>query len=145
VAHVRQQIREAIAARLVAVPAPVYVSHLYPLDVLPAVVVHTPEEELGEEPRRMGVCRQRPRLLSVEIALRAQAAEDLDATLDDLAVAVEAALAGDETLDGLCDALSYQGMRMESSTQVQPPVGLMRLAYLVEYQLDSGAPDQPVA
>jgi hypothetical protein len=145
VIHVRSQIRQAVQAALGAVPgvAGVYAGHVYPLDVFPSLVVTTAEEVVEEDSRVMGAHDLQFRLLEVEVLIRTVAAADLDSALDSLAAECEAALAGDETLGGLCRSIHYAGMSMELSDEVEPPVGLCRLAYQVQYRLRASAPDTP--
>jgi hypothetical protein len=145
VVHVRSQIRQAVQTALDAVPgvAGVYTGHVYPLGVVPALVVTTGEEVAEEESRVMGAHDLQFRLLEVEVLIRTADEDDLDTALDSLAAECEAALAGDETLGGLCRSIHYAGMSMELSDEVEPPVGLCRLAYQVQYRLRASVPDAP--
>jgi hypothetical protein len=145
VIHVRSQIRQAVQAALGAVPgvAGVYAGHVYPLDVFPSLVVTTAEEVVEEDSRVMGAHDLQFRALEVEVQIRAAAVADLDTALDSIAADVEVALAGDESLGGLCRTILYAGASVELSDEVEPPVGLCRLAYQVQYRLRASAPDTP--
>jgi hypothetical protein len=145
VIHVRSQIRQAVQTALGAVPgmAGVYAGHVYPLDVFPSLVVTTAEEVAEEESAVAGAHDLQFRLLDVEVEIRTAAEADLDTTLDSIAADVEVALAGDKTLGGLCRTILYAGTSTELSDEVEPPVGLCRLAYRVQYRLRASVPDAP--
>jgi hypothetical protein len=134
-----------VQARLAGLGVAVYGGQVYPQTVLPSLVVQTPEEVVQEDAHTMGWPDRTTRTLPLEIACRAQATADLDDVLDTLAADVEAAMAGDVRLGGLCKSIVYSGATLELSAEVEPPVGLLRMAYEVQYRVSASAPDTPAA
>lgn len=101
-AHVRQQIRDAVKARLAAIPGLTVVENIAATITetpLPAAVVSTPFEDATSEDDDMsgvGTLQLRDVTLLVTIVAEGETGEDV---IDTLAVQVEAAL--DDDLGGL--------------------------------------------
>lgn len=144
--HVRQQIREAIAA-LLTVKGLTNVStervYSYSTSKVPAHSVYTSRNPEQAQPAE-NVLGKQARLLAVVIESRAKAAADVDDTLDDYAVAIEEAMAADATLGGLCVDSELAGTEIEILGESEKLVGVMRMTYDVLYRVNRLDPETSV-
>jgi hypothetical protein len=132
--HVRQQIREAVAAAvtgLATTGANVHQSRIKPLAAgLPALLVMTNDEAVD-----VGTINANPvleRVLEVEVAALAKAASNVDDTLDTIAAEVEAVL-GNTTLAGLVDSLALSGINVDFDETLDQPAGRLSLRFRAHY------------
>lgn len=103
--HIRRKVRDHVVARLVAavppalIPGGVLKSRVRPLteSELPAILVYTAKEE-ARVANQEGDLERRLELI---IDARVSDGDDHDDLLDELSVAIETAMAGDDNLDGL--------------------------------------------
>lgn len=142
-AHARQQIREAAAAAVTSLTltgANVFQSRLnaLPEDKLPAIRLYTNSEESENLTLVEPVEQQRTLELIIEGVAKVN--DDLDDTLDDVAEDIEVAIASDVTLGGIVQGLLYVATEVEMSAEGDQPVGIVRLAYQVDYLVYSDAP-----
>jgi hypothetical protein len=143
--HLRRQIREAVATAvtgLTTTGSRVYQSRVYPLrpDNLPALRVMTQSESVA------GATMPAPRLLErrlrVEVEAVAQAAADLDDTLDGICKEVEIALAMPlGALGGLVKTITLQSIDITLLNEADQPVGVAAMAYEAVYMAAENAPD----
>lgn len=138
-AHVRQQIRERVASLLTTanVASIVAQSRVYPL--MPgnvAALVYATNETV--EAATLTYPRKLSRTLSliVEVMRRNAAASsgDLDDSLDTLCVAVEEAIAADQTLNGLADDIILASTQVTMSGDGDAPIGVARMEFIVSYR-----------
>lgn len=147
-AHVRQQIREAIGTALAGLPTTgtrVYQSRLWPLQEtdLPAILISTGEEQKAIA--TVGSPAILQRTLSINVDLVAIAVVDLDDLLDQICLEVEVALAGpiaafasvgtDTTLTPVSIG------EPELLEHADKPRGRARMRYDVTYFCTESAPD----
>lgn len=143
--HIRQQIREAVVAVLLAVPAlsgGVHVSRAARLvpGAAPAAVVAVPAETI-ERGGMLAIHRQ-ARSITVVVHLLA-AGSAVDDALDATAEAVEAALATAGTLGGLLDVeLQLDEVRIDIEDTTATPAGELRMAYTARTATLAAAPGQ---
>ncbi len=140
-AHVREQIRKAIATAvtgLATTGANVSSSRVYPHDTLPSLVVLVDGDVVQTELGTMD--RKQDRLLSVSVAARAKGTAAVDDTLDTICAEVEAALAADITLGGLAKDLWLSNTAIGFDGASDQPTGLATMSYSVEYRVAEGAP-----
>lgn len=140
--HVRQQIREAIAAEvtgLTTTGSNVHQSRIWNFEAgdLPCLSVFTNSET--SETVSLGETMSRIMQVAVEGYVR-QAA-DTDDTLDTVASEVEVAMASDQTFGGLARASELSGTEIAYSTEGERVVGVVTLTYQVQYYTASNAPD----
>lgn len=109
----------------------VYKGRDYPLSVLSAIGVYTPEEE--SEPKNWEVLRR-----YVNIVVEAYAKTDLDGEiddyLDDLAEDIETVMAIDRTFGGLAKTSYLISTEVETTKDAEVPKGVIRLIYKCEYR-----------
>tara|TARA_R100001591_G_C4340850_1_gene180606 strand:+ start:874 stop:1317 length:444 start_codon:yes stop_codon:yes gene_type:complete len=135
-AHVRQQIRDAVASRLTSqvslVSSRVFTTRMHPLneDLLPAISVYTGNET--SERYTSGVTDIN-RELSLEIDLYVREASTFDDKCDAIAVQVEEAMAGDFTIGGLAKSSVLTSTEIQFDGEADQILGVAKLTYLVKY------------
>jgi hypothetical protein len=147
VAHLRTQIRTALAARLTGLTttaARVYTTQLYPLaqSALPGLLIVADGEEV--EAMSIGAPPLLARQLNVRVVALVAAVSGHEATLDQIASEVEVALAADRTLGGLTKGAQLRGLRPSFDIEADLPVGRMEMYYLFDYRAFEGAPATPL-
>ena len=148
-AHVRQQIRVRLAATtllgLTTTASRVHANRPEvgrPLETLPALIVYTRSEEVDPELETFdGTTHKEARRLSLVVEGYAAATDDVDNTLDTIAVEVESAMAGDETINSLAEASWLRETEVEFDAEAESPHGLVRLIYEVLYRVDPTDPE----
>ena len=144
-AHVRKQIRDAVATALMGLSktrSNVFTSRLYELtiDDLPGLRIYT-DEELEVEALTIGNPVEQRRFLTLIIDGIEQANVKLDDTLDEIAEQVEIAMAADVTLGGLVVGMALESTEIELSDGSAQPIGVIKLTYSIEYLVNSNAPN----
>lgn len=135
-AHVRKQIRDALATLLTsnvaAVSGRVFTSRVYPLTnaSLPAIGVHTNSESAAL--MTMGV-KTYDRELSISVDCYVSATDTYAGDVDDLSVAIREAVAKDTTLSGIVKTIFPINMEIEFSGDTESPVAVGRLTFAARY------------
>ena len=142
-AHLRTQIRTALAARLAGLTttgARVYTTQLYPLEAssLPGLLIVTDGEAI--EAVSIGAPPVLARALNVRVVALVAATSGHEATLDQIALEVEVALAADRTLGALTKGAQLRGLRPAFDAEGGQPVGRMEMFYTFDYRAVEGAP-----
>lgn len=141
----RRHIRNAAVTALKGETAAgdrVYPSRVWPHDELPDVSVFTRTDAI--EAGAQNLSDPGPQQLALDVELRALATTALEAELDELAAAAEAALLTDAGLAALTTDLQYRGMEASLESAGPVPVGLARLAFLALYGATAAeAPSPP--
>jgi len=140
-AHVREQIRTAAVASLTGLTTTgsrVYDSRNFPLDKseLPGLCVYT-LSEAAEVATNDGLVQREVQLV---IEGYAEAAADIDGTLDDIAAEVEAAIENSAGIAALVKHLTLTGTEVEYSDGGNKPIGAIQITYNVLYMTAKGAP-----
>ena len=143
-AHVRAQIRDAVATAITGLGATVLKSRFFPNDeaALPVFLVYTVNESVdvasGSGSQTM------MRTLSVIVDASTQAAEDaLDDALDAFAVLIETAV-GNNKFSGLALDTRLTSTEMNTSTDGRKPLGTVRLMFDVIYRTTRTNPSTSV-
>ena len=141
-AHVRRQIREAIAAAvtgLATTGARVFQSRIYPLrDAdLPCLLIIAGDEQIEQE--NMVAGGELTRELTLTVRGVAKATADLDDTLDGIAEQVEPVLNG-ATLGNLAKNCQLAGIKAEMDEALEKPVGIITLEYRILYFTTPASP-----
>lgn len=141
-AHVRQQIREAVATAitgLTSTGARVYQSRVHPLDAakLPCLLVNTDEEEI--EALQVSMPTLLDRTLTISVRAVAKVSTNLDDAMDTMISEVETAL-GNTNLGGLVKTLTMRGIEIEMNGEGDKPVGIATMKFLATYMTNSNAP-----
>lgn len=147
--HIRQQIRVAVADKLVGLAttgARVYASRVFPLSDsdLPCLLVFSRNEQV--QARSIGsqvanIARNTHRQLALEIKVFAKAGAALDDTLDTICKEVEVCLAADRFLGGLTSDLVLDTTSIELQGDGERPAGVATMIWLAEYWTLDNAPD----
>lgn len=145
--HARTQIRQAVVALLngnTEAGNRVFSSRVHPLDdaKLPALLVYTPQENIGERSMQRPRTQQRQLQLMVEGYLKARG--DIDAEADALALEVEQLIADDPTLAGLVKDISLESTATQLSGEGEKPVAVITLTFAVLYCVKENAPQTAV-
>ena len=140
--HLRQQIREAVAAQvtgLTTTGARVRQSRMYPQTAadLPCLLVHSNDTE-QIAPADQGTLQQRD--LPIVIRGLAKGGATLDDTLDAIALEVETAMAANPWLSGKAHASRLTAIDVNFDDSTDKPVGEIQLSYLVTYFTQAGTP-----
>ena len=129
-AHIRKQIRAAVAALLSGetdAGTRVYTSQAYNIATLPAITVETPSEESDLE-TTTSLIRE------VEIVIEGFLDSTVNDSLDDMAEAIETAMATDQKLGGLCLVSWLAATNMEKTEEADKPHGKITLTYKAQYR-----------
>lgn len=141
--HARTQIRQAVVALLTghtAAGSRVYTSRVYPLDdpKLPALLVSTPQESMGNPTMQRPRTQQRTPQLVIEGYVKARG--DIEAEADALAVEVEKIIGADPTLGGRVKDTMLDSTAIQLSGDGEKPVAVITLSFAVLYYTKENAP-----
>lgn len=136
-AHVRQQIRDAIVTALTGLTTTgsnVFRSRIYPLEKakLPGLCIYTRSETTEFD--TLTISRSVQRELEVAVEAYVSATANYDNTLDTIAVQVEEALTADVTLGGLSKDMQVTGFEAEFAGDGEQPVAVGRFTVAVQYR-----------
>lgn len=135
-AHVRKQIRDAIAARLATdaalVGGRVYASRVYPLSEanIPCLAIYTTSESSGL--RTMGSITM-SREMDVQIDIVVRATDTFDDDVDAIAVQVEESIGADIRLGGLVKDIVLTATQIEYDGDAERPIGVASLTFSTRY------------
>ena len=132
--HLRTSLRDAMATAvtgLTSTGSRVHKSRLYPVaaDALPCLLVACGEQEQ----------LQQERTLLMTVRGMAKATGDLDATLNQIALEVEAAVQAAGMLGGKVDDVTLIEIRTDVDDSMDKPVGVIELTYRLIYFTVAGA------
>lgn len=142
--HARTQIRQAVVALLMGNTAAgnrVYSSRVHPLDdpKLPALLVFTPQESMGNPTMQRPRTQQRTLQLMIEGYVKARG--DIDAEADALALEVEQIIAADPTFGGRVKDAMLDTTATQLSGDGEKPVAVITLTFAVLYCVKENAPE----
>jgi hypothetical protein len=143
-AHVRKQIRDALATLLTGLTTTgsnIFTHAVYPLEAagLPGLNIATPAETVEDESRStLG------RALTCMVEGYASGVGQMADTLDAIAAEVETRVETDPTLGGLCKRLQLTDTELELSGESEQPVGRIALTFATYYQTAPGAPETSI-
>jgi len=135
-AHVRQQIRDAVATTLSSavtlVSGRVYTTRVHPLNeaLLPAISVYTGSE--SSERYTAGITDMN-RELSLELDIYVRESATFDDDADAIAVQVEEAMAGNFTIGGLAKSSVLTSTEIQFDGEADQILGVAKLTYQVRY------------
>lgn len=143
-AHCRTQIRNALKALLLPLPAlggRIFTSRFSNLQLaeVPAVVIYGGEENVLSADIHDTLLE---RDYNVNVSIKASSVSNIDTLLDDLAEDVELAIDANLTLDGKVQSIVLTGSNIQIDEDAEVPVGEALLQYQVKYFTQVGAPDQ---
>lgn len=132
----RQQIREALRTMLngqTNAGANVYSNRVSAFwrSELPCISIFMRDEEAT--PRDMSA-KSYLRRGTVSIEIHAEAKENLDLTLDEIADQVEALIIGNPSLSGTVHGCVLQNTEIELAGEPSTPIGVLSLSYQITYQ-----------
>lgn len=139
--HLRTSLRDAMATAvtgLTSTGSRVHKSRLYPVaaDALPCLLVACGEQEQIQQ--ESNYIQQRTLLMTVRGM--AKATGDLDATLNQIALEVEAAVQAAGVLGGKVDDVTLIEIRTDVDDSMDKPVGVIELTYrLIFFTVDGAA------
>lgn len=138
--HLRTSLRDAMATAvtgLTSTGSRVHKSLLYPVaaDALPCLLVACGEQEQIQQ--ESNYIQQRTLLMTVRGM--AKATGDLDATLNQIALEVEAAVQAAGMLGGKVDDVTLTEIRTDVDDSMDKPVGVIELTYRLIYFTVAGA------
>ncbi len=142
--HARTQIRQAVVNLLkdqTAAGNRVYESRVYPLDdpKLPALLVFTPQESMGNPTMQRPRTQQRQLQLVIEGYLKARG--DIDSDADALALEVEQLIGADPTIGGLVKDAMLDVTTTQLSGEGEKPVAIVSLTFMALYAVKENAPE----
>lgn len=140
--HLRTQIRDALTTAvtgLATTAGRVHKSYTPPLDAadLPCLCIRTDGAEQIDG-ATVGVSQERA--LPITVSGYVKAAGDIDATLNQIALEVETALAAVPTLSGKCTRIELSGIDSGIDQSLEKPVGRVDINYRITYFTAAGAP-----
>ena len=138
--HLRTSLRDAMATAvtgLTSTGSRVHKSRLYPVaaDSLPCLLVACGEQEQLQQ--ESNYIQQRTLLMTVRGM--AKATGDLDATLNQIALEVEAAVQAAGVLGGKVDDVTLIEISTDVDDSMDKPVGVIELTYRLIYFTVAGA------
>jgi hypothetical protein len=145
--HVRQQVREAVAASLTGLTTSgsrVFQSRLLALDdnEMPALLISTNNEEI--EPLNINGNPMLERSLEIVVTAVAKVSVNLDDTLDSSIKEVEAAInasAAANTLNGLVKDTTLANIQVEMNAEADKPIGWAIMTFKATYYTQAASPD----
>ncbi len=145
--HARTQIRQAVIALLkgnTSAGNNVFEARVYPIDdpKLPALLVYTKLETLGEQSMSRPRTQQRELRLSIEVYVKARGKVDEDT--DALALEIEQMIAADVTLGGLVKDMVLDTTETQFSDDGERPVAVAVMNYAILYTVKEHQPQTPV-
>ena len=145
--HVRQQIRERIAANvtgLTTTGSNVFASRVYNISTseLPALLVYA----ISESSERDSFLSSNglERVVDILVEGYATTSANLDSVLDTIAAEVETAVAGDPTCNGLCKDIFLSNTDVDLTPDGQKPVGSIKLTFQCTYRTTTVAPETAI-
>lgn len=143
-AHTRTQIRNAMKALILPIPAfsgRVFASRFANLQLseMPSVVIYSLQEPV-ENADIHDLLKERN--LTVNVSIKAKAVTALDTLLDDLAELVETEIDADLSLGNTVKSVSLLGTTIDINEDSEVPLGEALLQYQITYYTQVGAPDQ---
>ena len=144
--HIRQQVRNAVAAKIQEIPElqnSVFQSRVYELSrgELPAAIIFTENEEVEETTRQRQIQIQR-RLIFVSVYIFARASDNIEDELDRLAGEVEKKSLADGTLGGIAAETSLENTGLFIGGDTDAPTGAAKLTFKVMTLTKAGEPDK---
>lgn len=141
--HARTQIRSAVTTLLkgnTAAGNNVYEARVYPINdpKLPALLIYTKQEVVGEQSMSRPRTQQRELMLSVEAYVKARG--NVDEVTDDLALEIEQLIAADPTLGGLVKDIALETTETQFSDDGERPVAVATLTFSTLYAVKENAP-----
>lgn len=141
--HARTQIRQAVIALLkgnTSAGNNVFEARVYPIDdpKLPALLVYTKLETLGEQSMSRPRTQQRELRLSIEVYVKARGKVDEDT--DALALEIEQLIAADVTLGGLVKDMVLDTTETQFSDDGDRPVAVAVMNYAILYTVKEHQP-----
>ncbi len=146
-AHVRTQIRNAVATRLTGLSrtgAQVYRNRMRPLPsgTAYALIVRTDDENV--DPISLGFPALEDRRLDLTVECLVQVGGEIDSELDAVIAEVEAALGASEaatTLDGLVKSLRLRAIAIDFNAESDIPTARALMRYEANYFTTENAPE----
>ncbi|MBN66953.1 MAG: hypothetical protein CMM94_05235 [Rickettsiales bacterium] len=141
--HARTQIRQAVIALLkgnTSAGNNVFEARVYPIDdpKLPALLVYTKLETLGEQSMSRPRTQQRELRLSIEVYVKARGKVDEDT--DALALEIEQLIAADVTMGGLVKDMVLDTTETQFSDDGERPVAVAVMNYAILYTVKEHQP-----
>ena len=145
--HARTQIRKAAITLLKSNTAAgdnVFEARVYSLNEpkLPALLVYTKQETVGEQSISRPRTHQRELMLTIEAYVKARG--NVDELTDDLALEVEQLIATDPTLGGLVKDIVLDTTETQFSDDGERPIAVAVLTYSILYVVKENAPEAPL-
>jgi hypothetical protein len=146
--HARTIIRQAVIALLkgnTSAGNNVFEARVYPIDdpKLPALLVYTKLETLGEQSMSRPRTQQRELRLSIEVYVKAQnkmSGRKVDEDTDALALEIEQLIAADVTLGGLVKDVVLDTTETQFSDDGERPVAVAVMNYAILYTVKEHQP-----
>ena len=141
--HARTQIRNAVTTLLkgnTTAGNNVYEARVYPLNdpKLPALLVYTKQETVGEQSMSRPRTQQRELFVTVEAYVKARG--NVDEDTDNLAMEIEQLIAADPTLGGLVKDTALDTTETQFSDDGEKPVAVAILTFSVLYTVKEHEP-----
>lgn len=141
--HARTQIRNTITALLMnntSAENRVYEARVYALDdtKLPALLVYTKQETVGERSISRPRTQQRQLLLTIEAYVKARG--NVDEATDTLALEVEQHIAAYPTLEGMVKDISLVSTETQFSDEGEKPIAVALLTFSIAYAVKEHEP-----
>lgn len=135
-AHVRKQIRDAVATQVTGLSTTasnVYVNRLYPIaqSKLPGLLVYTNSEASSK--LDMHYPRLLERRLEVVVEGVVKTTSNIEDLLDTIAQEVEEAIYTDVTLGSLCKDVVLTSIETDFASEGDQPVGVVKLEFEAKY------------
>jgi hypothetical protein len=141
--HARTQIRNAVTTLLkgnTTADNNVYEARVYPINdpKLPALLIYTKQETVGEQSMSRPRTQQRELFLTVEAYVKARG--NVDEDTDNLTMEIEQLIAADPTLGGLVKDTALDTTETQFSDDGEKPVAVAILTFSVLYTVKEHEP-----
>ena len=144
--HLRQQIRSAVVTactNLTLTGTNVFQHHIYPFEdtQLPCLNVFISGDEVDVDNLDMGIPEDQIRDFTVTVEARVKENSTYMATLDDICVNVEVALADVAAIRAITKSFAYRGTEYTIESEAEKAVGLAVMTYEGAYSVASTDPE----
>jgi hypothetical protein len=118
----------------------IYESRVHPIDIFPAILVYTPNEQVSEY--SISFPRSQTRQLTLVIEAYAKEHADVDKTTDSISLEIEDILSKDHTLGGMVKDMSLSSTETNLSGEGDKPACVATLTYHITYRTKENSPNK---
>ena len=118
----------------------IYESRVHPIDIFPAILVYTPNEQITEY--SISCPRSQTRQLTLIVEIYAKDNSNIESTTDSLSLEIEDILSKDHTLGGIVKDIVLSSTETNLSGDGDKPACIATLTYHITYRTKEHSPNK---